>query len=244
MEVVMNTVVDYGNSSAKLAIFDHHHMVEKYVFAQPQELQKFLQESRAENLIVSSVTADATQIAGWTSHFFKQKFILTHRLPLPINIRYSTPHTLGVDRIAGACGAIQLFPGFNSLVIDMGTCITYDFTDNQKNYFGGGISPGLQMRFKAVHTFTNRLPLVNPVDNPELIGHSTETSIQSGIIHGMAAEIDGIIAQYRINYPDLKVILCGGDASFFENKLKASIFASPDLVLVGLNSVLIHNVSL
>ncbi|MFZ2907475.1 MAG: type III pantothenate kinase [Cyclobacteriaceae bacterium] len=240
----MNVVVDYGNSSAKVGIFNQHEMVEKYLFAHHEELQKFLQQSQSENLIVSSVTADATQVADWASSFFKRKFILTPLLPLPVNIRYSTPHTLGVDRIAGACGAVQLFPGFNSLVIDMGTCITYDFTDSHKNYFGGGISPGLKMRFKAVHTFTTRLPLVNPVDNPELIGHSTETSIQSGIIHGMAAEIDGIIAQYRMNYPDLKVILCGGDASFFENKLKASIFASPDLVLVGLNSVLIHNVSL
>lgn len=238
----MNVVVDYGNSSAKVAIFDQHHLVEKYIFAQPHELQKFLQNSTAENLIVSSVTADAKQVEAWAIHA-KRKFILNHSLPLPVNIKYSTPHTLGVDRIAGSCGALQLFPGYNSLVIDMGTCITYDFTDSKGNYHGGGISPGLMMRFKAVHTFTARLPLVNPTEDPDLIGHSTETSIQSGIIHGLRAEIDGIISEYRSQYPDLKAILCGGDGPFFENKLKASIFASPDLVLVGLNSVLIHNVS-
>ena len=238
----MNVVVDYGNSSAKVAIFNQHVLVEKHVFAKADDLQNFLQNSLAENLIVSSVTTDPKQVESWAVHA-KRKFILNHSLPLPIKIQYSTPQTLGVDRIAGSCGALQLFPGYNSLVIDMGTCITYDFTDNKGSYHGGGISPGLMMRFKAVHTFTARLPLVNPVESPALIGNSTETSIQSGIIHGLVAEIDGIIHEYRSQFPDLKAILCGGDASFFENKLKASIFASPDLVLVGLNSVLIHNVS-
>lgn len=238
----MNLVVDYGNTSAKVAIFDQSKLVEKLTFTSKEELQRLLLASTAENFIVSSVNADAEQICDWAVHA-KQKFVLTHKLPLPITLLYSTPHTLGVDRIAGACGAVQLFPGFNCLVIDTGTCITYDFTDEKGNYHGGGISPGLMMRFKAVHTFTARLPLVNPTDAPELIGNSTETSIQSGIIYGMMEEIEGIIERYRTNYPDLKVILCGGDAAFFENKLKASIFASPDLVLFGLNSVLIHNVA-
>jgi type III pantothenate kinase len=238
----MNLVVDYGNSSAKVAIFNQSKLIEKITFATTEKLKEFLLASTAENFIVSSVNADAQQICDWAIHT-KQKFILTHKLPLPITITYSTPHTLGVDRIAGACGAVQLFPGFNSLVIDAGTCITYDFTDEKGNYHGGGISPGLMMRFKAVHTFTAKLPLVNPIDSPELIGNSTETSIQSGVIFGVVEEIKGLIERYRAKYPDLKVILCGGDAPFFENKLKASIFASPDLVLFGLNSVLIHNVS-
>jgi type III pantothenate kinase len=238
----MNVVVDYGNSSAKVAIFNHLNLVEKHTFSAQEELKNFLLQSSAENFIVSSVNADAHEISAWVTNA-KKKFVLSHTLPLPITIRYSTPQTLGVDRIAASCGAVQLFSGFNTLVIDIGTCITYDFTDSQANYDGGGISPGLMMRFKAVHTFTARLPLINPVENPQLIGHSTETSIQSGIIHGLIGEIDGIIDRYRSKYPDLQVILCGGDAPFFENKLKASIFASPDLVLFGLNSVLIHNVS-
>jgi type III pantothenate kinase len=238
----MNLVVDYGNTSAKVAIFNQSKLIEKLTFAATENLKEFLLTSTAENLIVSSVNADAKQICDWAAQA-KQKFILTHKLPLPITIAYGTPHTLGVDRIAGACGAVQLFPGFNTLVIDAGTCITYDFTDEKRSYYGGGISPGLMMRFKAVHTFTAKLPLVNPTDSPELIGNSTETSIQSGVIYGMVEEIKGIIERYRIKYPDLRVILCGGDAPFFENKLKASIFASPDLVLFGLNSVLIHNVS-
>ena len=237
----MNLVVDYGNSAAKVAIFNHLDLVEKHTFSDLNDLRNFLQQSTAENLIVSSVTTEASQLTQWAVNA-RQKFILSHTLPLPIRILYKTPHTLGVDRIAGACGALQLFPASCSLVIDAGTCITYDFIDSNGNYHGGGISPGLMMRFKAVHTFTARLPLVQPTENPELIGNSTESSIQSGVIYGLAAEIEGIIGRYRSQFPDLKVILCGGDARFFENKLKDSIFASPDLVLIGLNSVLIHNV--
>lgn len=238
----MNLVVDYGNSSAKVAIFDQHKLTEKHVFAQQDELKHFIETSRAENFIISSVSAEAEKVLSWSRA--PHKFILTHKLPLPVTILYATPHTLGVDRIAGACGATQLFPERNKLVIDAGTCITYDFTDSKKQYHGGGISPGLSMRFKAVHTFTARLPLASIVENPELIGNSTELSIQSGVINGTVAEIDGIIERYQQKYPDLQVVLCGGDAAFFENKLKASIFASPDLVLIGLNSVLIHNVRL
>jgi type III pantothenate kinase len=238
----MNLVVDYGNTLAKVAIFNQSKLTEKFTFSSKEDLERFVRTSHAENFIVSSVTTEARQVFDWAVNA-KQKYVLSYQLPLPITLRYSTPHTLGVDRIAGACGGVQLFKGLNTLVIDAGTCITYDFTDADGNYWGGGISPGLMMRFKAVHTFTARLPLVTPVDSPELVGNSTETSIQSGIINGMAGEIDGIIERYLLKYPDLKVILCGGDAPFFENKLKASIFASPDLVLFGLNSVLIHNVS-
>lgn len=238
----MNLAVDYGNSSAKVAIFDQHELTEKHIFAHPDDLKSFLENSSAENFIISSVTTEAEAVLQWSQA--KNKFVLSYQLPLPVNILYATPKTLGVDRIAGSCGAVKLFPDKNTLVIDAGTCITYDFTDSSRQYYGGSISPGLKMRFQAVHTFTARLPLVNAAENAELIGNSTETSIQSGIVNGTLAEIDGIIERYRHKYPDLQVILCGGDGPFFENKLKASIFAAPDLVLIGLNSVLIHNVCL
>lgn len=238
----MNLAVDYGNSAAKVAIFDQHELTEKHTFTRVEDLKRFLSTSPVENLIISSVMVQAEAILQDSTA--KNKFILSPILPLPVNILYATPQTLGVDRLAASCGAIQLFPGKDTLVIDAGTCITYDFTDSDRQYYGGGISPGLKMRFQAVHTFTARLPLVIPAENPELVGNSTETSIQSGIVNGILAEIDGIISRYRQKYPDLQVILCGGDAPFFENKLKASIFASPDLVLIGLNRVLIHNVRL
>jgi type III pantothenate kinase len=135
-----------------------------------------------------------------------------------------------------------LFPNTHRLTIDAGTCITFDLTDNTNTFLGGMISPGIPMRLNAMHTFTARLPLVKTVMNPQLMGTDTESCMQSGAINGAVAEMDGIISLYKEKYPVLAVILCGGDMPFFENRLKASIFATPDLVLMGLNSILIHNV--
>lgn len=237
----MNLVVDYGNTLAKVGVFDRHDLIKQHVFSEVQELRIFLQNFSAENFIISSVTHEASAISDWANQT-KRKFILTSALPLPIKNLYATPHSLGVDRIAGVCGAHQKFPGSPCLVIDAGSCITYDFLDRIGNFHGGGISPGLKMRFQAVNTFTAKLPLVKAVDHPELIGNSTETCIQSGVINGMVAEIKGIITQYQQKFEGLKVILCGGDTRFFENKLKEPIFAIPELVLSGLNSILIYNV--
>ena len=238
----MNLVVDSGNSAAKVGIFDHQSLKEKITFARPEDLRDYVRKVTYRNLLISSVKSDAEVIAGWALNAEK-KFILTKDLPLPVKSLYSTPGTLGMDRLAAVCGAYHLFPSRNSLVIDAGTCITYDFIDKSGTYHGGSISPGLQMRFQAVHTFTAKLPLVSPKADVKLIGDSTETSIQSGVVNGLLAEIEGIIHRYREKYSDLDVILCGGDAGFFENQMKASIFASPELVLIGLNSILIHNVS-
>jgi type III pantothenate kinase len=237
----MNIAVDYGNSSAKVGIFNQHLLVEKFVFQEEGQLKTFLQNFPADHFILSSVNTDAQLVSSWTKA--KKKFILHHTLPLPITNLYATPQTLGVDRIAAVCGAQQIFPQTNCLVIDAGTCITYDFLDDAGRYHGGSISPGLMMRFEAMHTFTARLPLVMPSDDPVLIGNSTETCMQSGAVLGFIEEIEGIIRRYSEKFDDLKVILCGGDTPFFENKLKASIFASPELVLSGLNSILVYNVS-
>lgn len=236
----MNIAIDYGNSSAKVGVFDGFELAEHRIFASSNELRHFLQNFSGECLIISSVSVDATEVSSWAKHV-KTRFILNSALPLPIKNKYATPKTLGVDRIAGVCGAQTLFPHTPSLVIDAGTCITYDFLDAEGNFLGGGISPGVRMRFQAVHAFTRRLPLVEPVNNSPLIGDSTETCIQSGVGNGLVAEIDGIVAQYASRFPGLQVILTGGDARFFENKLKEPIFAVPELVLSGLNSILIHN---
>ena len=239
----MNLVIDSGNSAAKVGVFDLDKLIGKRSFSSLEELRSFVQSGDYRNIIVSSVKVDAETIVSWAEKAEKT-FILTRALPLPVGSLYQTPDTLGVDRLAGVCGAIKLFPAANNLVIDAGTCITYDFIDRESTFHGGGISPGLMMRFQAVHTFTARLPLVSPKAGAKLIGDSTESSIQSGVVNGTLAEIEGIIRQYQEKFPDLKVILCGGDAGFFENQLKASIFAIPDLVLIGLNSILIHNVNL
>jgi type III pantothenate kinase len=237
----MNVVVDYGNSSAKVGVFDHKRMTQKRTFEQPDDLKLFLENFSGDSFIISTVTMEASLVASWATQV-KRRFILNPDQPLPITNSYGTPKTLGVDRIAGVCGAQQLFPNTNCLVIDAGTCITYDFLDADGSFLGGGISPGMRMRFNAVHTFTARLPLIAPVDQPPLIGNSTETCIQSGVVHGCVAELEGIINRYQQKFEGLKVILSGGDARFFENKLKGFIFAVPELVLSGLNSILIHNV--
>lgn len=241
---MMNLVVDYGNSSAKVGIFDNHLLKDKFIFRSSDELKKFLQHSTEENLIISSVSHDAEQISTWATNA-KRRFVLHHTLPLPITVNYATPTTLGVDRIAGVCGAHQMFPGKHTLVIDAGTCITFDFIDSSGRFEGGGISPGLSMRFQAVHTFTKRLPLIGAPTGPDvpLIGNSTESCIKSGVVNGVIAELEGIILRYREKFEGLRVILCGGDVHFFENSLKASIFAVPELVLSGLNSILIYNVN-
>ena len=239
----MNLVIDSGNSAAKVGIFNHQKLAGKHTFNALGDLHAFLDSTVYQNLMISSVKADAEMIAALASGA-QRKFILDKDLPLPLTNLYKTPETLGMDRLAGVCGAIELFPGSDTLVIDAGTCITYDFADKKRNYHGGGISPGLNMRFKAVHNFTAKLPLVSAKAGVSLIGDSTESSIQSGVVNGLLAELEGIIRQYNDYFPDLKVILCGGDAGFFENQLKASIFAVPDLVLFGLNSILTHNVDL
>jgi type III pantothenate kinase len=237
----MNLIVDVGNTSTKVAIFNQQQLIKKSTFLDNESLQKYLPTVVADHCLISSVRIGAEEISNWISPHTR-KFVLSHTLSLPIKNLYDTPTTLGVDRIAASCGAVSAFPNKNVLVIDAGTCITYDFTNSAGEYLGGAISPGLHMRFRALNTFTAKLPLVKPTLTPELVGSSTETSIQSGVINGIIAEMDGLILGYQEKYSDLKVILCGGDTSFFENRLKATIFASPDLVLFGLNSVLIHNV--
>lgn len=239
----MNLVIDYGNSSAKVGIFDQQKLIEKHVFHSLESLKDYVEKFDAENIIISSVSKDPYQIATWPLRA-KLRLVLDQKLPIPILNHYSTPSSLGVDRLAAVCGAQFLFPKNNCLVIDAGTCITYDFIDNQANYLGGGISPGMIMRFQSMNTFTAKLPLVQPVLSPALIGNSTESCMQSGVVNGLLAEMSGIIEEYQKKFGNLKVILCGGDAAFFENQMKEVIFAVPELVLSGLNSILIYNVDL
>jgi len=233
--------VDCGNSSAKVGIFEGHTLKQQFTYSMQDELKFFLENFSTDGIIISSVAQDPLIISSWAAKA-KRKYILDSSVPLPIKNLYATQDTLGLDRIAGVCGAHRRFPDANCLVVDAGTCITYDFIDKYGNFQGGGISPGLQMRFMAVHTFTSKLPLVSPHDDVPLIGNTTSSCIQSGVVNGLVEELNGIIIRYRQRFDGLKVILCGGDARFFENKLKGSIFAVPELVLNGLNSILIYNV--
>jgi type III pantothenate kinase len=236
-----NLVVDVGNTSTKVGIFENAEWAEEHVFLGPIELEEFISTTQADAMIVSSVRQHPHLLLERARHI-PQHFLLTAQLSLPITNAYATPETLGMDRLAAVCGARTLFPNQNCLVIDCGTCITYDFIDATSTYLGGSIAPGLSMRLRAMHEFTARLPLVKP-EEVDLIGNSTVTCMQSGVLNGMRAEIEGTIGRYQQHYPELRVILCGGDMHFFENNLKGAIFAVQNLVLRGLNSILLHNVS-
>lgn len=234
-------VIDSGNSFVKIGIFEKDSLKEKRVLGQGNEVKIFLQNTPAQHILLSSVATDVEQLVS-LSKASGQKIILHPRLPLPISNKYASPETLGSDRLAAACGAWKLFPNQDSLVIDVGTCINYEFVSSDGAYHGGAISPGVRMRFDSMHKLTAKLPAVTPVTPAPLTGDTTVSCLQSGVMNGMLEEIKGIISRYTNDYPGIRVILCGGDAHFFENDLKPSIFVAPDLVLMGLNSILLHNV--
>ena len=234
-----NIVVDFGNNSIKVGIFDRINLSRKFVVHNLYDLQPILSQTH-DAIIVASVKGEPNTVLQMSAAA-GSKIKLTAETLLPVQIKYATPHSLGVDRIAAVCGAQQLFPDQDCLIIDMGTCINYELLDHDGIYRGGIISPGMGMRFQAMHTFTARLPLMEATTEPKLIGDSTEACMQSGVMNGMLEEVKGIMAQLKIKYPRLITILCGGDAAFFENQLKPTIFAAPELVLVGLNRILIHN---
>jgi len=163
---------------------------------------------------------------------------------LPISNQYESPLTLGLDRMAAAIGGWTMIGGGPVLAIDLGSCITFDLIDGNNSFIGGAISPGLQMRAKAMHTQTARLPLVELAERPsKLTGTSTISCMQSGIWYGVEFEILGSIAAYRKKYPEIQVFVCGGDAQSFDSLAKDHIFVVPNLVLHGLNSILNHNVA-
>lgn len=239
----MNLVVDSGNTRIKIGLFKDGELIMKKSFLNLTELKDFMLATNANHVLVSSVNHNPAEILSWSNSSGK-KISLTSLLPLPIQVAYQTPHTLGMDRLAAVCGAQDLFPNRNCLIIDAGTCINYELLDDQNVYRGGAISPGISMRFEAMHTFTARLPLVSAKEDIQLIGNTTETCLQSGVMNGVLEEVRGIIKQYQVLYPQLTVILCGGDYPFFENRLKPAIFVAPELVLIGLNRILRYHVEL
>jgi type III pantothenate kinase len=238
----LNLVIDIGNTRIKTAVFNNSVLTEKHTFKDIGLLKEHLTRRQFDHCLVSSVSTDTSTVLALLPVQGK-KIQLTTSSGLPITIAYDTPSTLGVDRIAAACGAYQIFPGQDCLVIDMGTCITYDFLSSAGAYQGGAIAPGVKMRFAAMHHFTARLPMVEPIANPPLTGKSTTASMQSGVVNGVLEEINGFISRYQSQYGQLKTVACGGDLTLFENSLKPSIFVAPDLVLIGLNSILLHHVN-
>jgi type III pantothenate kinase len=242
-KVCANLIIDYGNTFVKAAIFENGEPLE--VITKPhledKDILRWKQKYTVQNAILSAVRDVPEEI----KNYLKEKFHfleLTHLTPVPVKNLYETPETLGRDRLAAVVAGHDLLGTDNVLVIDAGTCITFDFVDSQGVYHGGGITPGIQMRFNALHTFTARLPLLTSRKIGVLSGTSTEESILSGVLNGVVAEIDGIIENYMKQYPGLQIIVTGGDVDFFAEKLKSNIFATQNLVLKGLNKILQFNV--
>lgn len=237
----MNLAIDIGNTQVKFGLFDKDEL--KQVFAPQTGIEEILSDKKIKHAIISKTGAN-DEIEYWLKEKKIKTLVLSHQLKLPIEILYKTPETLGADRIAGSVAASALFADKNVLKIDFGTCITYDFVNNKHQFFGGAISPGMIMRFKALHNYTAKLPLVDPMQflNYDLIGSDTATSILSGVVNGIKEETSGIIKEYNLRFGNLQVVGTGGDAGFFVTLLKNEIFARPYLVLEGLNRILNFNI--
>jgi type III pantothenate kinase len=240
----MNLIVDSGNTYVKLAVFHENNMLA----FKKLRLNDFGEEVKnifdkyplINHAIVSSVGFLNSKQRDMLA-VFCNVHLLTHKSKTPFKNAYATPQSLGMDRIALATSAFYNNSGKNTLVIDTGTCITYDIMNDYGEYMGGAISPGIRMRYKALHEHTANLPQLETDDFPDFIGNSTESSIHSGVINGICNEIDGVIGQYNSRFEDLTVILTGGDAQFLSKRLKNTIFAHSNFLLEGLNYLLEYN---
>ncbi len=241
----MNLVLDLGNSYGKIAVCDHNRVIEAATYEKitSREISYFhIRYSGLKGAIISSVVNYSREIIDYLSNLYATCIELNHSTPIPLVNKYLTPDTLGYDRIAAAVGAYTIYPGKNVLVIDAGTAITYDIVTSKGEFLGGNISQGLEIRFKSLNKYTNRLPhMERPEEVPPLVGSTTHEAIQSGIVNGLLFEMDGFIGALTKNYPKLQVVLTGGDAKYFVGKLKNSIFVDPNLNLIGLNRILEHN---
>ncbi|MBL6649239.1 MAG: type III pantothenate kinase [Flavobacteriaceae bacterium] len=235
----MNLVIDVGNSFFKIAVFDSFDLIVKY------DLSKFdkidIYEIINNYPINSSIISNVSQIDNDILNYLNIKtnlFLLTHKLKLPFKNLYKTKKTLGQDRLGLISSSCFEFPNENVLVIDAGSCITFDFKNHKNEYLGGSISPGISMRFKSLNSFTTNLPLVSIDNFDNLFGNDTKSSIQSGVINGVVSEIEGVIDKYNVMFENIKIILTGGDTKFLLKRIKNTIFADQNFLLKGLNNLL------
>ena len=239
----MNLIIDVGNTRVKAAVFEQDTINELFVFDLKKiisEVKKIIKKYKISEAIISNVSFVSSKKIEKLQELVKLTIVLP-TLKTPFNNRYITPKTLGVDRLALVFCAVTKYQKQNVLIIDVGTCITFDFVNNHQEYLGGAISPGLEMRYKALNNYTSKLPLLDIKAPKNFIGNSTIESINSGVINGVVQEIDGVINQYKKKYLDLTVVLTGGDTNFLSKQLKSSIFANQNFLLEGLNEILIFN---
>ncbi len=241
----MNLCIDIGNSGVKAAIYSGSTLIGRTRWTKPGKRE--IEELKTgypgiSNVILCSVLDDDPGLINLLEKSFPSLLVLNHNTPLPITNSYKSKKTLGRDRLAAVAGANNNYPGKAVLVVDAGTAITYDIIDGTGCYLGGNISPGLSMRFRALHEFTGKLPLVKAADEVMMIADNTTGSIASGVINGIIFEMEAYILRMKEKYRDLIIIFTGGDANYFDKKLKNTIFADPDLIFTGLNRILTYNV--
>lgn len=240
----MLLVIDVGNTQLKLAVFEQNTLLQKEI-ATYNEWKKTIEIllntfEKIQNIVVASVgkleKQDFLSINTNLNVYF-----ISRESRFPFKNLYATPKTLGIDRMVLASGAVLQFPNKKRLIIDVGTCITYDFIDENNNYLGGAISPGIRLRYESLHNYTAKLPLLTKERPTEIIGNSTSQSIHSGIINGISMEIDGFInAKFNKN-DNFIIILTGGDSDFLADRLKNTIFANPNFLLESLNQTFQYN---
>jgi type III pantothenate kinase len=238
----MNVAIDIGNTRTKIGIFNDNNLstVMTYENDKRINLSEIISNLNIEKAIISSTI----EIPAYLLEDFqqiKQHFILDASTKLPFQNLYSSKDTLGKDRLALIAAAQAKFPNQNNLVIGCGTCITFNFINAKNEFLGGSIHPGLKMRLQAMHTFTGKLPLISLENIADLIGNDTKSNILSGVLFGASKEIDGIIDEYLVKFPEMNIIISGGDADMLVYRLKNEIFAISNFTLIGLNHILEYN---
>ena len=240
----MLLVIDVGNSRIKVAVFEHNNPIEIFVFDSDEAVKNFKNILKKYPKTRKAILSLVGKLDAATEKLIQNSLkteIITHQTTFPFTNNYATPATLGIDRLVLAAGAVLLYPKQNRLVIDAGTCITYDFIAANDDYLGGAISPGITIRYKSLNNFTAKLPLLEKKETENFIGNSTENSIHSGIINGVCYEIDGFISRYSDKFQDLTIILTGGDAVFLAKRLKNTIFANSNFLLESLNLLSLYS---
>ncbi|MDD2985065.1 type III pantothenate kinase [Flavobacterium sp.] len=234
----MLLAIDVGNTRIKSAVFEGNTLIDLFGFEPENATENFknifMQYPKIAHLVVSSVGKTVDFDFSKLSKSISVHFI-SNEDHFPFQNKYGTPQTVGIDRLTLAAGATLLFPNTNRLVIDAGTCVTYDFIDAQNKYWGGAISPGLRLRYESLHQFTAKLPLLTKENPLHFIGNTTNQSIHSGVVNGLIYEIEGFIEQYQLENENFTIILTGGDAEFLAKRLKNTIFANSNFLLESLN---------
>lgn len=233
-------VIDAGNTSIKLGHFDggQLHNVQRFALDQIDQLLEELRGENASKIVISSVISDAISDI-LLSEF--DGFLVNHAMNLPIKMEYLTPNSLGIDRLCNAVAVQSEMKTEYGVSIDVGTCIKFDLVHKTKGYLGGSIAPGIDLRFKSLNDYTEKLPLLSNKSKVSLVGNNTETSIRSGVMNGINAEIAGFVAQYESLFDSLTFFMTGGDASYFDIQVKNDIFADENLTLKGLFEIYKHN---